>query len=50
MRGGPQPKVAEPKTPQLTARSATWLIMRREEKRDAEDKDLLRQLHEQHPE
>ena len=50
MRGGPKPKVAEPKTPQLTARSATWLIMRREEKRDAEDKALLSQLHEQHPE
>jgi len=50
MRGGPPPKVAEPKTPQLTARSATWLIMRREEKRDAEDKDLLSQFHEQHPE
>ena len=49
MRGGPKPKVAEPKTPQLTARSATWLIMRREEKRDDEDKALLDQLQEQHP-
>jgi transposase len=46
MRGGPKPKVAEPKTPQLTARSATWVIMRREEKRDDEDQDLIRQLHE----
>jgi transposase len=50
MRGGPKPKVAEPKTPQLTARSATWLIMRREEKRDDEDKALLDQLQEQHSE
>ncbi len=50
MKSGPKAKVTEPKTAQLTARSATWLIMRREEKRDAEDKDLLSQLHEQHPE
>jgi transposase len=50
MRGGPKPKVAEPKTPQLTARSATWMIMRREEKRDDEDKALLQQLQKQHPE
>jgi transposase len=40
MKGGPNPKVAEPKKPQLTARTATWLIMRREEKRDDEDKVL----------
>ncbi len=43
MKGGPKPKVAEPKKPQLTARAATWLIMRREEKRDDEDKVLRRQ-------
>ena len=47
MRGGPKPKLAEPKTPQLTARTATWAIMRREEKRDDEDQDLIRQLRDQ---
>jgi transposase len=50
MRGGPKPKVAEPKTSQLTARTATWLIMRREEKRDEDEQVLRSQLHEQHPE
>ena len=50
MKGGPKPKVAEPKKPQLTARAATWLIMRREEKRDDEDKVLRRQLQEEHVE
>jgi transposase len=50
MRGGPKPKVAEPKIPRLTARNATWLIMGRQEKRDNEDKDLIRRLHEQHGE
>ena len=50
MTKGPKPKVSDPKTPQLTARSATWAIMRREEKRDDEDKMLRSQLQEQHPE
>jgi transposase len=50
MKDGPKPKVAEPKTPQLTARAATWPIMRREEKRDDEDKVLRRQLQEEHVE
>lgn len=50
LRGGPKPAVAEPKTPQLTSRNVAWLIMRREEKRDDEEKELLRQLHEQHTE
>ena len=50
MKGGPKPKVAEPKKPQLTARAATWLIMRREEKRDDADKVLRRQLQEEHVE
>ena len=47
MRGGPKPKVTEPKTPQLTARHATWVIMRREEKRNDEDKDLINELYQQ---
>jgi transposase len=34
----------------LTPRAATWLVMRREEKRDDADKALLDQLQEQHPE
>jgi len=50
MKGGPKPKVSEPKTPRLTARAATWPIMRREEKRDDEDKILRRQLQEEHVE
>jgi len=33
--------------PQLTARTATWAIMRREDKRDDEDQDLIHQVHEQ---
>jgi transposase len=45
MRGGPKPKVTEPKTPQLTARHATWVIMRREEKRNDEDKGLINELY-----
>ena len=48
MTGGPKPKVAEPKKDQLTARRATWLIMRREENRDEEDQRILAQLQEQH--
>ncbi len=50
MRGGPKPKVADPKKPQLTARAATWMIMRREEKRDDEDKILRSQLQDEHAE
>jgi len=34
----------------LTPRAATWLVMRREEKRGDADKALLDQLQEQHPE
>lgn len=47
MTGGPKFKLTAPKTPQLTARTATWVIMRRAEKRDAEDQELIRQLHDQ---
>ncbi len=50
MRSGLKPKVADPKKPQLTARTATWLIMRREEKRDDEDKALRSQLQDEHVE
>lgn len=50
MQGGPQPKVAEPTKPQLTARPATWLIRRREAKRDDEDTVLRSQCHEEHGE
>jgi transposase len=47
MRDGPKPKVTEPKAPQLPGRHATWVIMRREEKRNDEDKDLINELYQQ---
>ncbi len=49
-KGGPKPKVADPKKPQLTARAATWVIMKRAEKRDDDDQVLRRQLRDQHVE
>jgi transposase len=44
------PAVAEPTKPPLTARSATWLIMRREEKRDEDAKQQVAQLQHLHSE
>jgi transposase len=42
------PAVAEPIQPPLTARSATWLIMRREEQRDEDAKQQVAQLQHLH--
>ena len=41
---------AEPKTPALTVRGATWLILKREEHRDEDDQQQIAQLQGQHDE
>jgi transposase len=46
----PRPEVAEPKTPPLTVRGATGLILKREENRDEDDKQQIIKLQEQHAE
>lgn len=43
-------KVAEPKQPPLTARSAAWLVMRRPEQCEAEHHHMMAQLKAQHAE
>jgi transposase len=45
-----RPEVAEPKTPPLTVRGATGLILKREENRDEEDKQQMIKLQAQHAE
>ena len=42
------PRVVDPQSPPLTARRASFLILKREEKRDAEESELLGQLAAQH--
>jgi transposase len=44
------PVVAEPAFPPLTPRRATWLVLRREDKRTAAEAQQLTQLHAQDPE
>ena len=44
------PVVAEPASPPLTPRRATWLVLRREVKRTADETQQLAQLHAQDPE
>jgi transposase len=44
------PAVAEPAARHLTARRATWLVLRRPERLDKDEAALLAQLHAQHPE
>jgi transposase len=46
----PRPEVVEPQTPALTPRGATWLILKREEKREADDQQQTAQLQGQHDE
>jgi transposase len=46
-RRQPLPVVAEPSCPPLTPRQATWLVLRREEKRTAAEAQQLAQLHAQ---
>jgi len=45
-----RPEVAEPKTPPLTVRGATGLILKREENRDEDDKQQIIKLQAQHAE
>src|SRR3989454_4529082 len=49
-RRQPLPVVAEPASPPLTPRRATWLVARRAEKRTAAEAQRLAQLREQHTE
>jgi transposase len=44
------PPVAEPAAPHLTARRATWLVLRRPERQDEDEAAQLAQLRAQHPE
>jgi transposase len=44
----PRPEVAEPTTPALTPRGATWLILKREAHRDEDEKQQIATLQEQH--
>jgi transposase len=44
------PAVAKPAARHLTARRATWLVLRRPERLDKDEAALLAQLHAQHPE
>jgi transposase len=46
----PRPVVAEPSSRQLTARRATWLVLRRPERQDEDEAAQLTQLQAQHPE
>src|SRR5262249_20151367 len=46
----PRPAVVEPQTPALTPRGATWLILKRQEKREADDHQQIAQLQGQHDE
>jgi transposase len=46
----PLPVVAEPSYRQLTARRATWLVLRRPERQDDDEAAQLAQLQAQHPE
>ena len=46
----PLPAVAEPPCPSLTPRRATWLVLRREEKRTEAERQQLDQLHTQQAE
>jgi transposase len=46
----PLPAVAEPAARHLTARRATWLVLRRPEQQDADEAAQLAQLSAQHPE
>jgi transposase len=46
----PLPVVAEPSARQLTARRATWLVLRRPERQDDDEAAQLAQLKAQHPE
>lgn len=43
------PRVADPKQPPLTARRAVWVVLRRADKRDKNDEQLLARLIDQHP-
>lgn len=43
------PKVIDPQSPPLTARRASYLILKRQENREPEDTELLVQLVAQHP-
>ena len=47
---GSLPEVAKPKTKPLTAPGAAWLVLRREDKREEEEKKQLGQLQKQHQE
>jgi transposase len=46
----PLPAVAEPSARHLTARRATWLVLQRPERQDADEAAQLAQLRAQHPE